>query len=127
VAETRARRLEEFFRRLMLTPACGSAECAFERVRSILNSVEDELSGVPYDPCHPRNDGRLYPAKPWFRCRTPGRPDLRRYRFKTHFLYLGVSGAILIEHKQYGVALSKPAQDGAIVELTPAGRVERHA
>lgn len=117
---TRDQRLEEFFRRLMGSPACHSADGAFERVRAILNAVEDELSGLPYDPCHPRSDGRLYPAKPWFRCRTPGRPDLRRYRFKAHVLFIGPSGAILIAHKQKGAVLHKPAEDGACIDLDHA-------
>lgn len=117
---TRAGRLEEFFRRLLLAPTCRSADSAFEHVRVILNAVEDELSGIPYDPCHPRRDGRLYPAKASYRCRVPGRPDLRRYRFKAHTVYLGASGAILIRHNQDGVVLEKPGSDGATVDLDPA-------
>jgi hypothetical protein len=114
---TRRQRLQEFFRRLASAPACRSAETAFDCVRVILNTVEDELSGIPYDPCHPRRDGRLYPAKATQRCRAPGRPDLRRYRFRAHRLYIGPSGAILIADRVAGPVLSKPAFDGALVVL----------
>ena len=110
-------RLQEFLRRLSQAPVCRSAEAAFEAVRAILNKVEDELSGIPYDPCHPSNDGRLYPAKPTARCRTPGRPDLRRYRFKAHRLYIAASGAILIAHRELGPVFSKPGGDGDAISL----------
>jgi hypothetical protein len=114
---SRRDRLVEFMRRLAaLTPSC-CADCAFETIRDTLNSVEDELSGVPYNPCHPRHDGRLYPAKPNARCRTPGRPDLRRYRFRAHRLYIAASGAILIAHRELGPIFSKPGDDGALIVL----------
>jgi hypothetical protein len=114
---SRGERLREFLRRLGAAPAFPCAESAFEGVRTTLNAVENELSGIPYDPCHPRGDGRLYPAKRSWRSRVPGRPDLRRYRFKAHRLYIGASGAILIEHRDLGVAFRKAGQDGSHVEL----------
>jgi hypothetical protein len=115
---TRGERLAEFLRRLRLASSCPSADSALDCVRTILNAVEDELSGIPYDPCHPRQDGRLYPPKLAARCRMPGRPDLRRYRFKRHRLYIGLAGAIVIEHREFGVVFSKPGWDGASVEVS---------
>jgi hypothetical protein len=114
---TKGERLREVFRRIVLAPACYSADNAFDVIRETLNRVEDELSSIPYDPCHPRGDGRLYPAKPGSRCRAPGRPDLRRYRFKRHWLYIGANGAILVEHRESGVVFSKPGFDGQPVDL----------
>jgi hypothetical protein len=114
---SRGQRLQEFIRRLGQAPACASADAAFQCIGRILNAVEDELSGIPYDPCHPRHDGRLYPAKATACCRAPGRPDLRRYRFKAHRLYIGASGAILIAHREAGLVFSKPGFDGALVAL----------
>ena len=94
----------------------------------MLNQVEDAFSGLPYDPCHPRRDGRLYPPKAWHHGRMTARPDLRRYRFRTHTLYLSLCGAILIRHHYDGVILCKPGLDGGRVQLNPClahGKTER--
>lgn len=53
-------RLEEFYRRLNAFAAASNLDEALELIRLLLNAVEDELSGVPYDPANWQSDGRLY-------------------------------------------------------------------
>jgi hypothetical protein len=45
----RSERLDEFFRRLTVAPSARSFDEAFGQMSRVLNEVEDELSGIPYD------------------------------------------------------------------------------
>ncbi|GGJ57471.1 hypothetical protein CDQ92_06540 [Sphingopyxis bauzanensis] len=58
-----AQRLDEFFRRLLAAPACGSADEAFALLGRVLIEVEDELSGIAFDAGYPFDDGRMYPPR----------------------------------------------------------------
>ena len=80
---------------------------------SILETVEDELTGIPNDPRNWRTDGRLYPPQRdnWFR--VPGRPDVTRMRTKAHNVFIAANGAIEIRAVESGVAIfTKAGADG---------------
>jgi hypothetical protein len=59
---SRAQRLQEIYRRLAQAPAAGSFTEMRRQLDDVLNEVEDELSGVAYDPRRWATDGRLYPV-----------------------------------------------------------------
>lgn len=58
----------------------SSAEQALELLASVLNQVEDELSGIPFQPERWQNDGRMYPPLADSARDVEGRPELTRYR-----------------------------------------------
>lgn len=60
---TRAERQKEFFKRLGLARAAASLGESRELIDRTLNDVEDEFSGVPFNPDSFLSDGRMYPPK----------------------------------------------------------------
>lgn len=120
--KSRAERLQEFINRLEAAPPAASHDEAFQLLSEALNAVEDEHSGVPYDPTKYLSDGRLYPPQEDSRRSVPERPDLVRYRSAKHNTYIHTSGAIVIVSvPKPGILpvliLSKPGADGAFLEL----------
>ena len=71
-----------FFERLEAAPPASSADEALDLLAKTLNAVEDEHSGVEYNPDAWKDDGRMYPPKEDNRRAVPDRPSLRRYRSK---------------------------------------------
>lgn len=93
---SKARRLEEFSRRLNASPAAGNFEEAWRQITETLNQVEDELSGIANNPAAWETDGRLYPPQldreyPFTRHRR-----VRRFRTVGHNILIGENGAIQI-------------------------------
>jgi hypothetical protein len=118
VAASRAERLAIFFERLANAPAATTAEEAKTLMDRLLNTVEDELSGVAFDPSTRGADGRLYPAQEDARFAVAGREDLTGYAHRRHDTYIGRAGAILIRSRVDGTVLvNKPGGDGVFVEL----------
>ena len=54
-------RLAEFFRRLLATPNATTFDEAVHQITSIMDAVEDERAGIPYNP---ENDTRVSGAGP---------------------------------------------------------------
>lgn len=100
-------RLEEFCLRLSAAPACASKAEAFELLGQTLIEVENEFSGIAFDPSFPRDDGRMYPPRDDAHRAVPGRDDLHRYRSQGHNTYFSESGAILIVDLNMVVVLDK--------------------
>jgi hypothetical protein len=112
VAATRAERFSEFVRRLNEAPSASSADNALALLTSILNEVEDELAGVPYDPARWQTDGRLYPPQADSRRTVADRTDVVRYRSRAHNTYIAENGAIEIVAISGEVILRKTGADG---------------
>ena len=111
-------RLEEFIKRMRLAIRSASAEQALDLLSSTLNQVEDELSGIPYQPEQWQNDGRMYPPQPDSARDVEGRPDLTRYRSRDHNTWIGTNGAIRIQTvRTQTIELDKPGADGCRIEL----------
>jgi hypothetical protein len=110
---SRARRLEELFRRLIQRLPASSGEEAFSLLTATLNEVEDELTGIPYNPESWATDGRLYPPLPDSRRPLPGRPDVARWRSRAHNTYIRNNGAIEIVQVLGGAVVFRAlGQDG---------------
>jgi hypothetical protein len=109
---TKGERLAEFLRRLGAAPAAAGHDEAFRQIGDILNAVEDELTSIPFDPAHWQTDGRMYPPQPDSVRAVPGRPDVRRYRSRSHSTLIGDGGAIEIRDGQGAAVFSKPGADG---------------
>jgi hypothetical protein len=89
-------------------------EDAYELLCSTLNSVEDELSGVEYNPENWMTDGRLYPPQQdSFRRDCDGYAEVVRMRTRGHNVFIGPNGAIEIEvvHSSE-IIFSKDGADG---------------
>jgi hypothetical protein len=91
-----ASRLEEVFRRLRRQGPFRSFEEAYGGLVRVVNEVEDELSGSPYNPENWRADGRMYPPQRdnWFA--VPDSPGVTRMRTRGHNIFIGANGAIEI-------------------------------
>ena len=110
---SKAKRLQEFLDRLEAAPRASSVDEAFALLADTLNAVEDELSGVPFQPDNWQTDGRLYPPKEDSRIKCPERPSLRKYRSKGHYNFFGSNGSIRIETLDDKILLDKPSdKDG---------------
>ena len=109
---SRQARLAMFLERLSIAPTASTFEEDFGQIHDIMNAVEDEYSGVPYNPPSWQTDGRLYPPLPDSeRAIVPPSPGLRLFRARYHKVYIGDNGAIEIR-LQNEVLVNKPGTNG---------------
>jgi hypothetical protein len=110
---SRAERVVEFLRRLAAAPSATSEPEGYRQICEILNSVEDEMTNIPYDPANWQNDGRLYPPQVDNMAVIPGPPEVKKYRTRRHIILIGEQGAIEIRRRPDNELLvSKPGGDG---------------
>jgi hypothetical protein len=107
-ARSKTERFTEFTRRLSAAPPASTAEEALSLLADTLNAVEDEFSGVPYDPEKWQSDGRMYPPQADSERKVPGRPELRRYRSRSHNTIIGDDGSIEIKTLDGTTVVNKP-------------------
>jgi len=106
-------RFAEFIRRLSLLPAASSHDEARSLIDQTLNRVEDELSGVPFDPEHWKTDGRMYPVQDDNATDAEGAPGVTSYRSVAHETLIAPNGAFEIRNvKTDTIEISKPGADG---------------
>lgn len=94
---SKSERFEEFLKRLQDAPAASSHDEAFTLLNETLNKVEDELSGVPFQPDSWQTDGRMYPPGRDHVRSVDNRADLIRYRNRGHNTFIRDNGAIEIQ------------------------------
>jgi hypothetical protein len=115
-------RVAVFLKRLDASPPAKNPDEARTLLADALNAVEDDFSGVAYDPEKHLTDGRLYPPQEDSRREVPGRSDVVRYRARAHNIWIASNGAIRIERigktgQSPVCCLDKPGADGKTVEL----------
>jgi hypothetical protein len=110
-------RFELFLQRLKQQAAVTSADAARDLMESCLNQVEDEHSGVPFAPQNWQTDGRMYPPQD-DRERASGKPAIRRFQTRGHWIEFGDNGAIRISAAlpSRAVVLDKPGADGRAIQ-----------
>ncbi len=109
----KAHRLQEVYRRLSEAPAAGTFTEMRCQLDDILNAVEDQLTGIPYDPRRWATDGRLYPVQDDNVYDVEGHPDVLLLRARGSEIYIGGNGAIEIRNAASGaVEFSKAGADG---------------
>jgi hypothetical protein len=110
-------RVAMFLSRLGQAPAASTAAAGFRLVCETLNAVEDEHSGVPYNPSAWLDDGRLYPPQDdHARALSDG---VTVYRHRAHKTFVGANGAIVIwDITRRAVVFSKRGEDGKAVAPT---------
>jgi hypothetical protein len=113
---SKKQRFQEFLRRLELSPPAPTLGEARRLIDATLNAVEDEMSGVPYNPTTWLTDGRTYPVQDDNIRGVPGQPNVKRARSKDHNIYLGKNGAIcIVQISTHEVLLDKPGEDGNLI------------
>jgi hypothetical protein len=109
---SKGKRLKVFLEKLEAASPAISADEALALLAKTLNEVEDEHSGVEYNPDAWKDDGRMYPPREDNRREVSDRPSLRRYRSAKHNTFIGLNGSIRIQDLDGKVMLDKPGQDG---------------
>jgi uncharacterized protein YPO0396 len=113
---SRKQRLREFLHRLERSSCASSLDEARKLIDATLNAVEDEMSGVPYNPTTWLTDGRMYPVQDDNIRDLPGHPTVKRARSKDHNTYIAKNGAIrIVQISTKEVVLDKPGEDGNVV------------
>ncbi len=106
-------RFAEFIRRLTGLPNAASDVEARRVLAETLNQVEDELSGVPYDPRQWRTDGRMYPPQDDSAADVPNYPSVTSYRSRRHETSIAKNGAFEIRDLDTGeTVIAKKGLDG---------------
>jgi len=113
VIAPKSERFAEFLNRLESAPPATSFETAYELVCTTMNAVEDELTAIPYAPGRWQSDGRLYPPQQDSIRDVPGHDNVKRFRSRSHNMYIGEDGAIEIRTvPDDQVIFQKPGSDG---------------
>lgn len=99
---SKSARMKEFFRRLAAAPAAANDADALALVCDTLNRVEDELTGIPFNPDDYKKDGRMYPPQPDREFATDDRPDVRQFLSVGHITAIGRDGSIEIRDRHTG-------------------------
>lgn len=106
-------RLQEVYRRLAAAPAARTFAEMRRQLDDVLNEVENQLTGIPYDPRLWQTDGRLYPVQDDNVHDVEGHPRVSLLRARGSLIYIGENGAIEIQDVvSGGVEFSKPGSDG---------------
>ena len=105
-------RLQEVYRRLAEAPVARTFAEMRRQLDDVLNAVEDQLSGVPYDPRRWVTDGRLYPVQDDRVFDVEGHPCVMLLRARRMPIYIGDNGSIEIQNASGAVEFSKPGADG---------------
>src|SRR5688572_20734667 len=85
----KAQRLQEVYRRLAQAPAAGTFMEMRGQLDDVLNAVEDQMTGIPYDSRHWAMDGRLYPVLDDNVHGVEDNPRVMLLRARRNMIYIG--------------------------------------
>lgn len=105
-------RLKEFYKRLKAAPPASTWTEAYDLIVRAMNSVENDMTSIPYDPTKWQSDGRLYPPMLDNMRPVENHPKVRRFRSVAHNTFLGDNGAIQIQTLDKKIQLDKKGFDG---------------
>lgn len=106
-------RFEEFPRRLRSLPVFDNHLAAKRGIDETLNAVEDEFSGVLFDPSSWRTDGRMYPVQEDRDYDVEGAPEVTSYISFKHETLVRENGAFEIRDRSSKAAvIAKVGSDG---------------
>jgi hypothetical protein len=108
----KSERLQEIYRQLARAPAAGTFTEMREQLAHIINAVEDQLSGMPYNPANWRTDGRIYPVQEDKVFDVAKHPRVTLLRARKNLVYIGDNGSIEIQDASGCVTIHKPGSDG---------------
>ncbi len=103
-------RLRVFYHRLRTALPAATHDGALRLISWVLHEVEDEFSGVPYDPAETGIDGRMYPPNSKFRRSNREIAGIVCYRQFSHVTFIADKGAFEIRVLEM--------EDGRTVEYT---------
>ena len=110
-------RLAIFKGRLLAAAPAGNLKDARSLLETVLNAVEDEFSGVPYNLAAWHDDGRMYPPLDDNRKIMSTAPRVERFKSAGHLIFLGGNGALTIVLRSDGtVFLDKAGSDGRTID-----------
>ncbi len=87
-------RLKLLFDRLTQCEPATDCDEALALISALLREIEDQFSGIPYDPAEGGSDGRLYAPVEHYRRPKAERPGVRCYWQVAHATFLADNGAI---------------------------------
>jgi hypothetical protein len=106
-------RLQEVYRRLAAAPPATSFAEMRRQLDAILNEVEDQLTGIPYDASSWVIDGRLYPVQDDHVHDVEGHPGVTLLRARRNEIFIGANGSIEIRNAaSRAVEFSRCGADG---------------
>jgi hypothetical protein len=105
----KSERIKVFYARLAAAPAAGSFDEAFALLCDTLNAVEDELTGIPFNPDMWKTDGRMYPPQLDREFSDPARPNVRQFQSVGHITAIGFDGSIEIRHRTTNIVFFSKA------------------
>lgn len=109
----KAERVRRFLERLAAAEPCASHDDAHSLIVTTLNAIEDEHSGVLFNPAAWENDGRLYPPQLDNAVLLTDLPGVLRYRSVGHWTFIAPNGAFRIEEiAARKILLDRPGADG---------------
>lgn len=109
----RSTRFALFIAQMEASPGAATFEEARRLLETVLNRVEDQHSGVPFDPDAWQQDGRFYPPANDSEKKS-GIADVRMFRTRAHRVWIAANGAIRITAvaPPGRVVFEKPGADG---------------
>jgi len=107
-------RLQVFYHRLRTALPARTHDGALQLIAETLQAVEDEFSGVPYDPAETGVDGRMYPPNSKFRRLNREILGVACYRQFSHITFIADNGAYEIRVLE--------TEDSQTVEYTEVDR-----
>ncbi len=116
---SKSHRLQVFISRLKAAPPVSTKTEALALIATVLDEVEDELSGIVANPANWRSDGRMYPPQDDNARASVTPPGITVYRSRHHRTLLWESGGFAIVQVGTGdVVVVKPGTDGVHVDPT---------